>query len=134
VAEVLRPGNAGSNTAADHVIVLDAALAQLPTPLRTSDAHAAIPVLVRTDAAGTTHTFATHLTKRGAQFSLSANLGHLDIPTALRLLPPPPGPPPTGPAHPRPEKRAPRSNPATAPGSLSSPTWSTSQPGPREPG
>ena len=30
VAGVLRPGNAGSNTAADHIAVLDAALAQLP--------------------------------------------------------------------------------------------------------
>src|SRR6185312_40643 len=30
VAELLRPGKAGSNTAADHVTVLDAALAQIP--------------------------------------------------------------------------------------------------------
>jgi hypothetical protein len=87
VAELLRPGNAGSNTAADHVVVLDAALAQLPAPLRTPDAHGAIPVLVRTDAAGATHTFATHLAMRGAQFSLGANLGHFDILAALRLLP-----------------------------------------------
>lgn len=87
VAELLRPGNAGSNTAADHVSVLDAALVQLPAPLRTPDAHGAIPVLVRTDAAGATHTFAAHLAARGAEFSLGANLGHFDIPTALRLLP-----------------------------------------------
>jgi hypothetical protein len=87
VGELLRPGNAGSNTAADHVIVLDAALAQLPAPLRTPDEHGRIPVLVRTDAAGATHTFATHLATRGTEFSLGANLGHFDIPTALRLLP-----------------------------------------------
>ena len=34
VAELLRPGRAGSNTAADHVVVLDAALAQVPALLR----------------------------------------------------------------------------------------------------
>ncbi len=33
LAAVLRPGNAGSNTAADHLTVLDAALCQLPGPL-----------------------------------------------------------------------------------------------------
>ena len=32
LAMLLRPGNAGSGTAADHVTVLDAALAQLPVP------------------------------------------------------------------------------------------------------
>jgi hypothetical protein len=37
VAGLLRPGNAGSNTAADHVEVFDAALAQLPEPWRTPD-------------------------------------------------------------------------------------------------
>jgi hypothetical protein len=87
VAELLRPGNAGSNTAADHVRVLDAALAQLPAPLRTADAHGRVAVLVRTDAAGATHTFAAHLAARGVEFSLGANLGHFDIPAALRLLP-----------------------------------------------
>ena len=30
----LRPGNAGSNTASDHIAVLDAAIAQLPDPYR----------------------------------------------------------------------------------------------------
>jgi hypothetical protein len=39
VAELLRPGKAGSNTAADHVAVLDAALAQIPQPLRCRDEH-----------------------------------------------------------------------------------------------
>jgi Transposase DDE domain group 1 len=34
VAGLLRPGNAGSNTAADHIEVFDAALAQLPAHLR----------------------------------------------------------------------------------------------------
>lgn len=37
LAALLRPGNAGSNTAADHIAVLDAALAQLPVKTRVAD-------------------------------------------------------------------------------------------------
>ncbi len=56
LAGVLRPGNAGSNTAADHISVLDAALAQIP------DAHRhGTPVLVRTDTAGCTKAFLAHV-------------------------------------------------------------------------
>ncbi len=87
VAELLRPGNAGSNTAADHVTVFDAALAQIPQKLRTPDEAGRIPVLVRTDAAGATHQFAKHLAQAGVEFSLGANLGHVDIHSALELLP-----------------------------------------------
>jgi hypothetical protein len=47
LAGLLRPGNAGSNTAADHIRVLDAALDQL-------DADHADRVLVRCDSAGGT--------------------------------------------------------------------------------
>jgi hypothetical protein len=83
VAELLRPGNAGSNTAADHVTVLDAALAQLPAHLRAADAAGRRPVLVRTDAAGATHTFAAHLAQLGLEFSLGANLGYFGTHTAL---------------------------------------------------
>ena len=87
VAELLRPGKAGSNTAADHVAVLDAALAQIPQKLRTPDEAGRIPVLVRTDAAGATHQFAKHLAATGVGFSLGANLGHFDVHTALAQLP-----------------------------------------------
>ena len=65
VSELLRPGKAGSNTAADHVVVLDAALAQLPADLRARDESGRIPVLVRTDAAGATKEFAAHLHTQG---------------------------------------------------------------------
>jgi hypothetical protein len=85
--ELLRPGRAGSNTAADHVTVLDAALAQVPERLRRRDEAGRVRVLVRTDAAGATKEFARHLDRSGAQFSLGANLGHFDIPGALALLP-----------------------------------------------
>jgi hypothetical protein len=44
LAMLLRPGNAGSGTAADQVTVLDAVLAQLPVP--------ASKVIARTDSAG----------------------------------------------------------------------------------
>jgi hypothetical protein len=56
LAAQLRRGNAGSNTAADHITVLDAALAQLP------DAHRhGTPILVRADTAGCTHAFLAHI-------------------------------------------------------------------------
>ena len=87
VAELLRPGKAGSNTAADHVAVFDAALAQLPAPLRRPDEAGRVAVGVRTDAAGATREFAAHLAQTGVGFSLGANLGHFDVHTALAQLP-----------------------------------------------
>ncbi|WSN64882.1 IS1380 family transposase [Streptomyces sp. NBC_01361] len=52
----LRPGNAGANTAADHITVLDDALAQIP------DAHRhGTDILVRTDSAGSAKAFLTHV-------------------------------------------------------------------------
>ena len=50
LASVLRPGNAGSNTASDHVAVIEDALAQIPAELIET-----IEILVRTDSAGATH-------------------------------------------------------------------------------
>jgi Transposase DDE domain group 1 len=54
LAVMLRPGNAGSNTAADHVLVLDAALAQIPAPWRGD-------ILVTVDGAGASRELVTHL-------------------------------------------------------------------------
>jgi hypothetical protein len=87
VAELLRPGKAGSNTAADHIAVLNAALAQLPTALRVRDQHGRLRVLVRCDAAGATKQFAAHLHQQGVEFSVGASFASLDIHTALALLP-----------------------------------------------
>ena len=56
LAVMLRPGNAGSFTASDHLLVLDAALAQLPAPWRTD-------VLVTIDGAGASREVITHLSK-----------------------------------------------------------------------
>ena len=47
---VLRPGNAGSNTAADHIAVIQDALAQIPASLIET-----IEIVVRADCAGATH-------------------------------------------------------------------------------
>lgn len=55
LAVMLRPGNAGAFTAADHVAVLDAALGQVPAPHRRD-------VLVTVDGAGASHALIEHLT------------------------------------------------------------------------
>jgi hypothetical protein len=54
LAMLLRPGNAGSNTFADHKEVLAAALRQVPARLRRR-------VLVRIDGAGASHDLIEHL-------------------------------------------------------------------------
>jgi Transposase DDE domain group 1 len=87
VAEQLRPGNAGSNTAADHIDVLTQALAQLPEPLRRADAKGRVAVLVRTDAAGATQEFTRHVADLGMQFSVGAYLHYFDIEQVLRRTP-----------------------------------------------
>lgn len=66
----LRPGNAGANTAADHVAVLEAALAQLPDDVADRERDDLVPMLARADAAGATHAFAEALRKRKIRFSL----------------------------------------------------------------
>ena len=63
LAGILRPGNAGSNTAADHITVLDLALAQLPEAVRDGR------ILVRTDGAGFSHAWVEHLTEAGLEYS-----------------------------------------------------------------
>ena len=70
LAGLLRPGNAGSNTAADHVQVLQWALESLPAAYRpTPDDRGGPQVLVRCDSAGATHTFADACRAVGVGFS-----------------------------------------------------------------
>jgi hypothetical protein len=74
----LRPGNAGANTVADHLGVLDEAVAQLP--LEVAAGHrpgnpadeAARPVVVRADSAGCTHGFMTGCRDRNIGFAVVA--------------------------------------------------------------
>jgi hypothetical protein len=56
LAGILRPGSAGANTAADHITVLDPALAEIPDPHRHGS-----PLLVRADGAGCTKAFLSHI-------------------------------------------------------------------------
>jgi hypothetical protein len=54
LAMLLRPGNAGSNTFADHLTVLTAAVRQIPSRMRSK-------LLVRIDGAGASHELISHL-------------------------------------------------------------------------
>lgn len=70
LAGLLRPGNAGSNTAADHIEVLGLALAALPESARPRAGDSDGPrLLARSDSAGATHAFAAACVERGVGFS-----------------------------------------------------------------
>jgi len=70
LAGLLRAGNAGSNTAADHITVLEQALAALPTQARPRPDDPGGPrVLARSDSAGATHAFADACRQAGVGFS-----------------------------------------------------------------
>jgi hypothetical protein len=56
LAGLLREGRAGSNTTADHITVLDQALAQIPDAYRHG-----VPILIRSDSAGCTHGLLAHI-------------------------------------------------------------------------
>jgi len=87
LAAMLRPGNAGSNTAADHVSVLDLALAQLPEHVRpTPDVPGGPQVLIRADSAGATHAFMTACRQRGVRYSVGLAVDQ-KIQDAITLVP-----------------------------------------------
>jgi hypothetical protein len=70
LAGMVRPGNAGSNTTADHIAVLDEALAALPGAYRPRPDDPDGPrLLIRSDPGGATHGFAA--TCRAAGVGLS---------------------------------------------------------------
>lgn len=75
LAGILRPGNAGSNTATDHITVLDAALAGLPARVRPGGPDCP-GVLARSDSAGATHAFAEHCRSVGVGFSFGFAVDH----------------------------------------------------------
>jgi len=64
LAAVLRPGNAGANTAADHFEVLQLALEQLP------EADLGREILARADIGGRTHAFTSDCREAGIRFSV----------------------------------------------------------------
>jgi hypothetical protein len=84
LAMLLRPGNAGSNTFADHLAVLTAAIRQIPSRMRSR-------LLVRVDGAGASHELITHLLslssrRRTALFTSGWMITEADE-QAIRLLP-----------------------------------------------
>jgi len=84
LAFLLRAGNAGSNTAADHIAVVRAALRQLPG--HRPGTCPGQRVLVRTDAAGGTHEFLDWLAGRRLSYSVGYTLPG-DIEQRLKKIP-----------------------------------------------
>jgi hypothetical protein len=81
LAMLLRPGNSGSNTAADHIEATRLALAQLP-PAQRRD------VLIRTDSGGGTREFLTWLSRPGRWLKYSIGFTITDtIGEAILKLP-----------------------------------------------
>jgi hypothetical protein len=66
---LLRPGNAGSNTAEDHKTVLDRALAQIP-----AEHIETLEILVRADSAGATHGLVDYCREGNMRFSVGYEL------------------------------------------------------------
>jgi hypothetical protein len=66
---ILRPGNAGANTAADHIDLVNLALEQLP-----GEVVMEAEIVVRTDAAGATHAFTADLREADIRFLLGYEL------------------------------------------------------------
>jgi hypothetical protein len=81
LAILLRAGNAGSNTASEHIEVTRLALAQLPRELRRR-------VLIRTDSGGGTHDFVTWLASpsRRLHYSVGMTITE-DMQEAILTLP-----------------------------------------------
>jgi hypothetical protein len=84
LAMLLRPGNAGSNTFADHAAVLTAAIRQIPSRMRWR-------LLVRVDGAGASHELIAHLLsltsrRRTVLFTCGWMITEADE-QAIRLLP-----------------------------------------------
>jgi hypothetical protein len=68
LAGILRAGNAGSNTASDHIEVLDLALAQLDPEALEDE------ILVRADGAGATHELVEYCRAADIRFSVGFDL------------------------------------------------------------
>lgn len=84
LAMLLRPGNAGSNTVADHIRVLADAIAQIPARYRRK-------ILVRVDGAGATHEFLEHVHQlnsvfRTVRFTVGWTITEVDE-AAIAVLP-----------------------------------------------
>jgi hypothetical protein len=91
LAIMLRPGNAGSNTAADHITAAKLALAQMPEQVRRR-------ALIRADSGGGTHEFLNWLTRPGSGWpTRSGSPSPMTSPRRSARSPPPHGRPLTTP-------------------------------------
>jgi hypothetical protein len=78
LASMLRPGNAGANAVADHIVVLDDALAQLPGEIAAGHHEddgpslASREIVIRSDSAGCTEGFLAACRARNVGFSVVA--------------------------------------------------------------
>ncbi|MDQ6777231.1 MAG: IS1380 family transposase [Actinomycetota bacterium] len=79
LAGILREGNAGSNTAADHITVGDQALTQLPACALDGE------IVARVDGAGATHAFTRWCRDAGIRFSVGAKLTEDVLQAALMV-------------------------------------------------
>ena len=79
LAALLRPGNAGSNTAEDHIRVLELALAQIPA----EDLER--PMLVRTDTGGCSHEFIAACRETDIRYSVGYELDDRVREAALKI-------------------------------------------------
>jgi hypothetical protein len=76
LAAMLRPGNAGANDAADHLELLEQAIASLPGEYRLGHDvgdlvdQVAHPILIRADSAGATHDFTRGIVEANCDFSI----------------------------------------------------------------
>lgn len=75
MAALLRPGNASSNTASDHIEIARLTLAQLPKHLRRGR-----KTLIRTDSAGGTHALLDWLSRGSRWLSYSVGMTITDPP------------------------------------------------------
>lgn len=83
LAVLQRPGNAGSNTAADHITVVRDSLKQLPAAHRTGR-----KIMIRTDSGGGTHEFLKWLTNKHRNLGYSVGFPiHGQVEKALPLIP-----------------------------------------------
>jgi hypothetical protein len=86
LAGILRPGNAGSNTAADHIRLTDEAISQIPDAELYGQ-----PILVRSDGAGATKEWLTHLRSfrdRGVDVEFSVGFSVTNqVQDAIAVLP-----------------------------------------------
>ncbi len=72
LATFLRPGNAGANSAEDHIKIFTAAIEQLPDAFYDQEGKLlGEKILVRTDSAGASRKFLHYLETLGVQFSVS---------------------------------------------------------------